>query len=331
VNAAHWLGLLLAAAMTWVLVVAFKRATGIRGARFFHQPRAGIALGWLLFLAVAAVAAPLLAPYRPSQQLDITTMVNLPPSLLHPLGTDLYSRDIWSRILYGARVSLGVGTLAMLVAVLAGGLVGVTAGYFRRGIDAILMRGVDVGLAVPRIFIVLILIALWEHLALGAFILVLGLTGWFATSRMVRAEVLVVRQAAYVESARALGAGTWRILFRHVLPNAASPLIVSAALGVGNVILLEAALSFLGVGVQPPTPSWGNMIADGRDQLATAPWTTLAPGSAIALAVMALNATGDGFQRALDPRSALRPNSRTGTRNSLLQTVRNRRTAVRGR
>ena len=166
------------------------------------------------------------------------------------------------------------------------------------------MRLVDVGFAVPRIFIVLGAIALWDRLTVVPLIVLLGVTGWFfgTAAGVIRAEVLVLRGVPFVEAARAMGAGPWRVMFRHVLPNAAAPLIVSAALGIGNVMLLEAALSFLGVGVQPPTPSWGNMIADGRDQLATAPWTTLFPGLAIALAVMALNAVGDGLRDALDRR-----------------------------
>jgi len=153
-----------------------------------------------------------------------------------------------------------------------------------------------------RMLSVLAAIALWGKLGLGPLVLLLGLTGWFATSRIVRAEVLSVRERPFTDAVRALGARPWWIILRHVIPNSAAALIVSAALGIGNMMLLEAGLSFLGAGIQPPTPSWGNMIADGRDQLATAPWATLFPGLAIALAVMALNATGDGLRDALDPR-----------------------------
>ncbi|MGH7537055.1 MAG: ABC transporter permease, partial [Gemmatimonadales bacterium] len=261
-------------------------------------------LAVLVFFATVALAAPLLAPYRPSLQLDIVDLQNRPPTWLHPLGTDLYSRDLWSRIVYGARVSLSIGTLGMLLAVGVGALVGAIAGYFRSWVDAVLMRLVDVGLAVPRIFIVLMAIALWQRLGVASLVLLLGLTGWFPTSRLVRAEVLSVRERPYTDAARVLGAGPWRVIARHLLPNAAAPLIVSAALSIGNMMLLEAALSFLGAGVHPPDPSWGNMIADGRDQLATAPWTTLFPGLAIALVVMALNAVADALRDALDPRTA---------------------------
>jgi ABC-type dipeptide/oligopeptide/nickel transport system permease subunit len=306
VSAFTWLALVASVLWTAVCVVWLRRragrARGDAGRRFFRYPMATSGLAVLVFFATIALAAPLLAPYPPWLQLDIVQSQNLPPSWLHPFGTDLYSRDVWSRLVYGARVSLGIGTLGMLVAVTLGALVGAIAGYFRRAVDAVLMRFVDVGLAVPRIFVVLVVIALWDRLALLPLVLLLGCTGWFPTSRLVRAEVLSLRERPFTEAARALGAGPWRVIFRHVLPNAAAPLIVSTALGIGNMMLLEAALSFLGVGVQAPRPSWGNMIADGREQFATALWTSLFPGLAIAFVVMALNAVGDGARDALDPR-----------------------------
>ncbi|HEY3934245.1 MAG TPA: ABC transporter permease [Gemmatimonadales bacterium] len=301
-NLAHWAALAVTAFVAILLVALLRRNNSPPVQRFFTKPIAAIALAWLVFAALTAIAAPWLAPYRPSQQLDIVALTNRPPSWIHPLGTDAFSRDLLSRIFYGGRVSLGVGILAMAVAIVAGGTIGTVAGYFRRGLDGPLMRMVDVGLAVPRIFLVLAVTALGSGLTLGPLILLLGLTGWFATSRLVRAEVLVLRDAPFVQAARAAGAAPWRVIVRDVVPNAAAPMIVSAALGIGNVMLLEAALSFLGVGVQPPAASWGNMIADGRDQLATAPWTTIAPGLAIALVVMALNAVGDALHDALDPR-----------------------------
>ena len=204
--------------------------------------------------------------------------------------------------MYGARLSLGIGTLAMLVAVTVGAGVGAAAGYFRGGIDAVLMRGVDVGLAMPRMFVLLMAVALWERLPLPVLVLLIGLTGWFGTSRLVRAEVLGLREREFVAAARAVGAGPTRLIFRHVLPNAAAPIIVSAALGIGNVILLEAGLSYLGLGVPSPLPSWGSIIYDGQPYIATAPWTAGFPGLAIALVVLALNAVGDGLRDALDPR-----------------------------
>ncbi len=290
------------AAVTGVLVLRGWARRLDAGRRFFRQPTAAPGLVVLLFFVLVAAAAPLVAPYPPSAQLDIVGLQDRPPSWAHPLGTDLYSRDLLSRLAYGARVSLAVGALAMLVAVTVGGVIGLLAGYFRRWLDEVLMRLVDVGLAIPRIFLLLMAVALWDRLPLATLVLVIGLTGWFATSRLVRAEVLSLRERAYVDAARALGAPPTRVMFRHILPNAVAPLIVTAALGIGNVMLLEAALSFLGIGVAPPTPSWGNMIADGKDQLTTAPWTTLFPGLAIVLVVMALNAVGDALRDALDPR-----------------------------
>lgn len=300
----HWLAALGAVAVAAWAVARTRRIArrSEAGRRFFRHPPATAGLGILVFFVAIALAASLVTPYAPSLQLDIVELKNRPPSWAHPLGTDLYSRDLWSRLAYGGRVSLAIGALAMLVAVTAGALVGAVAGYFRRWVDAVLMRLVDVGLAMPRIFVLLVAVALWDRIATPALVLVIGLTGWFGTSRLVRAEVLSLRERAFVDAARALGARPARVIFRHVLPNAAAPIIVSAALGIGNVMLLEAGLSFLGIGVPPPTPSWGNMIADGAPQLATAPWTTLFPGLAIALVVMALTAVGDALRDALDPR-----------------------------
>jgi peptide/nickel transport system permease protein len=293
--------LLAIAVWTGTVVVWCRRPRGEAWRRFFRHPSATGGLLVLVFVATLAICAPFVTPYAPYQQ--ILTLQDHAPSWLHPLGTDFVGRDVWSRLVYGARISLGVGTLGMLVAITVGGLVGAAAGYFRGWADALLMRCVDVGLSIPRIFLVLATIALWGKLGVGPLILLLGLTGWFATSRIVRADVMSVRERPYSDAIRALGARPWWIILRHVLPNSAASLIVSAALGIGNMMLLEAGLSFLGAGIQPPRPSWGNMIADGSDQLATAPWETLFPGLAIALAVMALNATGDALRDALDPKA----------------------------
>lgn len=299
-----WFALLGALALAAWAVRALRRRTARHeaGRRFFRHPTAAWGIGVLAFFAIIAVAAPFVTPFDPREQLDIVRLKNHPPSWSYILGTDLYSRDLWTRVAFGARISLIVGALGMLVAVTLGTLVGAVAGYYRRWVDAVLMRGVDVGLALPRIFVLLIAIALFGRLPLAVLVLVIGFTSWFGTSRLVRAEVLSVRERDFVAAARAVGAGPGRVIFRHVLPNAAAPIIVSAALGIGNVLLLEAALSFLGIGVPPPAPSWGNMIADGAPYLATAPWTTLFPGLAIALVVMALNAVGDALRDALDPR-----------------------------
>jgi len=299
VNLYTWLALLVALAVAGATARAARR-------RFFRHPTAASGVGILAFFIIIALAAPLVAPFDPREQLDIIGLKNQPPSWTYLLGTDVYSRDLWSRVVFGARVSLIIGGLGTLVAVSVGATVGAVAGYYRRWVDAVLMRGVDVGLALPRIFILLMAIALWDRLSLTVLVLAIGLTSWFGTSRLVRAEVLSLRERDFVTAARALGAGPARVILRHVLPNAAAPIIVSATLGVGNVLLLEAGLSFLGIGVAPPKASWGNMIADGAPTLATAPWTTLFPGLAIALVVMALNAVGDALRDALDPRQEAR-------------------------
>ena len=299
-----WLALVVALVLAAELV-RLLRQRGMRQERwrrFFRHRTATWGLGILTFLVIVALAAPLIAPFDPNKQLDIVHLTNHAPSWTFLLGTDGVSRDVWSRTVFGARVSLGIGALGALVAVSLGTLVGAVAGYYQRWVDAVLMRGVDVGLALPRIFILLMAVALWDGLPFAALIIVIGLTSWFGTSRLVRAEVLSLRQRDFVVAARALGAGSGRVIFRHVLPNAAAPIIVSAALGVGNVLLLEASLSFLGIGVKPPDPTWGNMIADNAPSIYTAPWSTLFPGLAISLVVLSLNAVADGVRDALDPR-----------------------------
>jgi peptide/nickel transport system permease protein len=304
VNAWTWLALAAAVGVASLAASELRRRARATdaGRRFLRHPPTLTSVFLLTFVVTIALAAPLVAPYDPSWQIDIVRLQNQPPSFHFLLGTDVYSRDVWSRLVYGARISLAIGTLAMLVAVTVGASVGAVAGYFRRWVDAVLMRGVDVGLAVPRIFVLLVVVALWERLPLAVLVLLIGLTGWFATSRLVRAEVLSLREREFVAAARALGAGPRRVIFRHVLPNAAAPIIISAALGIGNVMLLEAGLSFLGLGVPSPLPSWGSMIFDGWPQMATSPWAALFPGLALASVVMALNGVADGLRDALDPR-----------------------------
>jgi peptide/nickel transport system permease protein len=302
-NVWNWLAVGGAAVVALAVVAETRRRalSSTPGRRFFRHPTAAPGMFVLAFFVTIAVAAPAVAPFPPYYQIDIARP-NQPPSARHPLGTDPLSRDVWSRLAYGARLSLGIGTLAMVVAVTVGAAVGAVAGYFRRWVDVALMRLVDVALAMPRIFLLLMAVALWEHLPLWVLVLLIGLTGWFGTSRLVRAEVLSLREREFVAAARALGAGPGRVIFRHVLPNAAAPIIVSAALGIGNVMLLEAGLSFLGLGVPSPAPSWGNMIADSMPKMAVAWWSATFPGLAISLVVMALNAVGDALRDALDPR-----------------------------
>jgi peptide/nickel transport system permease protein len=267
-----------------------------------RQVRLGLAV--VLLLYAVALLAPVLAPYNPTAQLDLVHGRLLAPSWAHPLGTDLYGRDLLSRLLYGARLSLWIAALAVAVAITVGTAVGLVAGLAGSVVDTVLMRLVDAALAIPRVFLLLVVLSLWEHSGITALILVLGLTGWFGTSRLVRAEVLSVKQRDFVMAARALGVPLPRIALVHVLPNVLAPVIVTATLGVGNTVLVEAGLSFLGLGVRPPLASWGNMIADSQAFLATQPWQTAVPGAAVVLTVVAWSLLGDGLREALDPRSA---------------------------
>ena len=228
----------------------------------------------------------------------------MPPGLGHPFGTDQLNRDILSRVVTGARISLGVALLAVALSMTLGAAVGLVSGYLGGVVDAALMRLVDGALAIPRLFILLLVLAVWERVPVLALILLIGATGWFATSRIVRAEVLRLREEAYVRAAEALGARRRRIIFRHLLPNVVGPLLVTATLAVGDVILLEAGLSFLGLGIQPPMPSWGGMILDSKEVLVSAPWAGIFPGLAIVITVLSANLFGDALRDAVDPRSA---------------------------
>lgn len=267
--------------------------------------RVWIALGVLAAIVLTAVFAPLLAPYDPRAQLDIAHLQSQPPSLAHPLGTDTFSRDVLSRLIYGTRVSLAVALVAVSISITFGTLLGAVAGYVGGAIDAVLMRFVDAAFSIPPLLLLIVVIALWGDISVVSLTLLIAGVGWFTVSRLVRAETLAVRDADYVVAARALGIPGWRILGWHVLPNAIGPAIVSATLAVGNVILLEAGLSYLGIGVRPPTPSWGNIIEEGATRVSDVWWLTLFPGLAILVTVFACNALGDALRDALDPRQLL--------------------------
>jgi peptide/nickel transport system permease protein len=280
---------------------------------------AGIALAGLVALVVLCVLAPALAPYHPAAQPDILALQGRPPSAAHPFGTDVFSRDVLSRMLYGARVSLGVAVLAVAVSITVGTLYGAIAGLSRGAVDGAMMRVIDACLSVPRVLLLIAVLGLWGRIPLPALVALIGLTGWFGVSRLVRTQVRAMRGEDFIVSARALGAGQARVLLRHVLPNVISPVIVAATLGVGNVILLEAGLSYLGLGVQPPQPSWGNIVQDGGDQVMRYWWMALFPGLAIVLTVMAFNTLGDALRDALDPRfQGPRPSEEGGSRLSAL-------------
>jgi peptide/nickel transport system permease protein len=257
----------------------------------------------LAAIAVAAVFAPPLLP-DPLAQPDPIGGVTLAPSLAHPFGTDQLSRDVLARVVVAGRVSLAVAALAVGLSVTLGALVGLVAGYWGGAVDAALMRFVDGALAIPRLFLLLLVLAVSDHVPVWLLIVMIGATGWFGTSRIVRAEVLRLREESYVTASEALGASRRRVIFRHLLPNTLGPLLVAVTLGVGDVILLEAGLSFLGLGIQPPAPSWGGMILDAREVLVTAPWAGLFPGIAIMLTVLSANLLGDAVRDAVDPRGA---------------------------
>jgi peptide/nickel transport system permease protein len=261
-----------------------------------------IALVVLVLLYLAALFAPLVAPYDESQQLDIVAMKNTPPSLSHPFGTDRFSRDVFSRVLYGTRISLEVATLAVLVSAVIGTLVGLIAASAGRTADAILMRVLDAMLSIPRVLLLLAILALWNPVPLWALILLLGVTGWFGVSRLVRAEALTVREREFVVAARSLGAGGGRIMLRHLLPNVLAPVIVSTTLGVGQVIALEAGLSFLGVGAREPAASLGTMFQEGTEAFVGTWWAALFPGAVIVTTVLCFNVLGDALRTRLDPR-----------------------------
>lgn len=265
---------------------------------------ASVATGVLAVIVVVALLAPLIAPYDPIAQPDIIGLKNLAPSFSHPFGTDSFSRDVLSRCMYGARISLSVAALATTIAVTLGTLYGAIAGYMGGTVDAVLMRFVDAVLAIPRVLLLIAILALWNGLPLWLLVVVLGATGWFGLSRMVRAQVLALRELDFVAAARASGATGPRILLRHILPNVLPTIIVAATLGVAHVIILEAGLSYLGLGVQPPSASWGSIIQDGADQIGTAWWISLFPGLLIVTTAIACNALGDALRAAFDPRES---------------------------
>ena len=254
----------------------------------------------ILIFIITALLSPLIAPYDPNAQ--NLQMRLLPPSWNHPFGTDKFGRDLLSRVIYGSRVSLTIGFLAVTIALTLGTLIGAVAGFFGGKIDGFLMRMTDVFLAFPRLFLILALVAFFTP-SVRLVVIVLGITGWMTTARLIRGEVLSIKERDFVQAARVIGAGTLRIIFRHVLPNALTPVIATLGLRVGDTILTEAALSFLGLSAQPPTPSWGNIIMEGKEHLLDAWWIAFFPGIAILLTVLCFNLISDGIREVLEPQS----------------------------
>lgn len=253
----------------------------------------------VLALFIVSLLAPLISPFDPSA-INAYTVLS-PPSWHHWFGTDELGRDVFSRVLYGSRVSLKVGFVAVGIAVSIGTVIGLVSGYFSGLVDSALMRVVDVMLCFPAFFLILAIITFLEP-SIWYIMMVIGLTGWMGVARLVRAETLSIREMDYILAARCIGCSNTRIIFRHILPNAVSPVLVSATLGIAGAILTESALSFLGIGVQPPTPSWGNILTSGKDYIEFAWWLSLFPGLAILVTVLAYNLLGEGIRDALDPR-----------------------------
>ncbi|HKA09911.1 MAG TPA: ABC transporter permease [Candidatus Dormibacteraeota bacterium] len=271
--------------------------------RFLAHRLAVASLVVLLLLVLVVLVGPILSPYNPEH-----TNLNLryePPSARHVMGTDSLGRDLLTRIMFGGRVSLTIGVLAMAVAITLGVVLGGLAGFYGGVADAVLMRFVDMMLSFPRLFL-LILFSVFFGGHFLTVVLLLGALSWMGVSRLIRASFLSLKERQFVEAARALAVPNRWIMTRHLLPNALAPIIVAATLGIATAIIAESTLSFLGLGIQPPTPSWGNMLKDAQTDLAIAPWTAVFPGLAIFVTVVAINFIGDGLRDALDPQHVIR-------------------------
>jgi ABC-type dipeptide/oligopeptide/nickel transport system permease subunit len=267
----------------------------LRQDRFFQ-----IGVLFVAIVVLAAVFAPWISPQNPITG-DLRGAYLIEPGSRFLLGTDTQGRDVLSRVLYGARLSLTVGLISQSVSVTLGVLLGLLAGFYGRWVDALVMRLADITLAFPTLLL-LIAVAAAVRPSLFVVFIVIGLVGWAGMARLVRSQVLVLRRSEFVLAARALGARDRRVLLRHLLPNVRTQVIIAATLGIAGAIMAEAALSFVGLGAQPPTPSWGAMVADGRDLLRVAPWISFAPGVAIGVAVLGFNLVGDGLREAYDPK-----------------------------
>ena len=285
--------------------IALRRAGGERVTGAGARRRGRLLVGRLLVAAFAlsAILAPWIAPYDPAAvPAALSATMLRPPEPAHPLGTDALGRDLLSRVLYGGRVSLALGLGVEIVIVAVGVTIGLLAGYFGGWRDSILMRVTDVVMAFPSLILAIGLIAVFEQPGLDKVALVLVVLGWTTIARVVRGEVLSLKERDYVQAARAIGVGHTTILLRHLLPNAIGPVIVAATIGVGSNMIAEAGLSFLGLGAQSPTISWGSMLAEGQTFLVSAPWVAFFPGAALLLAVLGINLLGDALRDLLDPR-----------------------------
>jgi peptide/nickel transport system permease protein len=253
----------------------------------------------VLLLFAVSLLAPWIAPCDPNQ-IDLTQVLAA-PSYVHLFGTDQLGRDVLSRMIWGARISLKVGFVATGIAILLGAILGAVSGYYGRWVDAVIMRFVDVMLCFPTFFLILAVIAILEP-SIWNIMIIIGLTGWMGITRLVRADFISLKERDFVLAARVIGASDLRIIFIHILPNAMASILVAATLGVAGAILTESALSFLGIGVQPPTPSWGNILTAGKDNIDIAWWLSFYPGLAILITVLGYNLLGEGIRDSLDPR-----------------------------
>ncbi len=269
--------------------------------RFRRHRLAQIGLVILLLLAFLAMFASSISPYTFDGQDPVLLGQPTPPSLKHLMGTDQLGRDNATRILYGARISLLVGLASALIATFLGTLIGALTGFYGGWVDSVLMRFTDMVLSIPLLPLVIALSGFLRP-SLWLLVVIIGGLGWMTTARLVRGQFLSLRNREYVEASRALGGSNARIMFRHILPNTIGPILVSTTLAVGGAILLESALSFFGLGVQPPTPTWGNLLTGSSDWLETAPWLAAFPGLFILITVLSVNFLGDGLRDALDPR-----------------------------
>lgn len=255
-------------------------------------------IGTIIIVTFSAMAilAPIISPHDPSV-IDQDNLI-MPPSRQYPLGTDTLGRDLLSRIIYGARISLSIGLIAVGIATIVGLILGAAAGFYGGLIDSLIMRLVDIMLCFPTFFLILTVVAMLEP-SIFNIMIIIGLTSWMGTARLIRGEILSLKEREFIQAARAIGASDFRIISRHLIPNAIGPVLVSATLGIAGAILLESGLSFLGLGVQPPTPSWGNILIESKSTLGVAWWITLFPGLAILVTILGFNFIAEGLKKRL--------------------------------
>ncbi|MDI6640938.1 MAG: ABC transporter permease [Elusimicrobiota bacterium] len=254
----------------------------------------------IFILLCIAISAPIISPKNPIEQNLVNRLI--PPSSKYIFGTDELGRDVFSRIIYGSRISLSVSLIAVSIMSAIGVSLGLLSGYFGKRIDSIIMRLVDIMLCFPTFFLILMVIAFLEP-DIKNVMIVIGLTSWPGLTRLIRGEVLSIKERTYIQAAKISGISTYRILFVHILPNVIGPILVSIALNIGRAILVESALSFLGLGVQPPTPSWGNILTSGKDYIHIAWWLSVFPGLAIFITVLSFNLLGESIRDIIDPRT----------------------------